>query len=316
MLILLVIWGHLIEVATFSDRIASAVYAGIYLFHIPAFAMISGMVARPAPAGTTLDRIARSLLFPLVIYQLAYWPFLAKLAPERVGGLLTPHWILWFLASLAAWRAMFPLFARLQPAVSIPLAIIIALAAGYVDGVDRTLSLSRTLVFFPAFLSGYWIAKSVPGIGTRTFVWAAGPLLLLAGMASFAGYAGWDLSLLYGSSPYAAFAQGQVPAALIRVATITSGGLAAVLFILLAPVGPGLLTRLGRATLPIYLMHGFVVVIFWKLTSVEDFASTPAFLAFCGCIAVISGIGLLFAVEAWRSVRRRTLNASGSAGRA
>ena len=72
-----------------------------------------------------------------------------------------PHWSLWFLISLFFWNVMLYLFARFNSIYSITIALIIALAVGYVDSISSFLSLSRTFVFFPLFLLGYYLKRSI-----------------------------------------------------------------------------------------------------------------------------------------------------------
>ena len=300
-LILMVIWGHLIEPAAFADSGAAAVYSAIYLFHMPAFAMLGGMVARPGPILPAIRRVATTLLLPLVVFQLLYWPFLWAFAPGRVGGALTPHWFLWYLASLAAWRLMLPLFTGMSGPVSILVAVTLAVAAGFMAEVDRTLSLSRTFVFFPAYLVGYRIAETSPGLTLPASRTARIAFVIACLGAAGAGFSGWDFTWLYGSDPYVVRDTPQVHAALTRLVVVALGILTAILFVAALPLRPGVLTSLGRLTLPVYLLHGFLVVPFWMLVPPVLSGSTFAHLAACAIAAIVTGYGIAGAVIAFRS---------------
>ncbi len=310
---ILVIWGHLIERAAFSDATAAAAYSAIYLFHIPAFAMVSGMFARASLTVAACIRTGRTLILPLVVFQLLYWPFLSALAPERIGGLLTPHWILWFLLSLAGWRFLLPVFARLNAATSVALAVAIAIAAGFLEGIGHAFSLSRTLFFFPAYLVGYWIAHKANPAPVTPRVQSVLIFVGLTGAAAAAGLAGWDFTPLFGSMPYAALSDAPVDAALVRFGVIAAGLAAAWSLLAIIPDRTGLMTRLGRATLPVYLMHGFVVVVFWNL--VPGGLGKPAwlFVLLCGALAFLIGLGLMGLAERWRLMVRRHANAAAPA---
>ena len=62
----------------------------------------------------------------------------------------------WYLFSLATWYCMVPLFNRLRPVPAILLSLVIALLVGFYPAIGKTFSLSRTLVFLPYFLLGYY----------------------------------------------------------------------------------------------------------------------------------------------------------------
>ena len=65
----------------------------------------------------------------------------------------TPYWLLWYLLSLAGWRLLLPVFARLKRPLTF--AVALAVAVGCASEVGYYLSLSRTLVFFPMFVLGW-----------------------------------------------------------------------------------------------------------------------------------------------------------------
>ena len=68
-LIILVVLGHILE-AGFNDPLAKMVWEVIYVFHMPAFLFVSGMLSRFNPA-----KIARGLLIPYFVFQTLYLLF-------------------------------------------------------------------------------------------------------------------------------------------------------------------------------------------------------------------------------------------------
>ena len=280
LLILLVVWGHLMERAAFSAPLFAGIYGAIYLFHMPAFVLLSGMVTPSQISGLGLMQSMRRLLVPLVVFQILYWPVLGG-----SGDPLQPIWILWFLLSLATWRLMLPVFIKLP--FPVPLSIGIALAAGFVDAIDYTLSLSRTLVFFPAFLVGHLYSAQIATLSQRAR-WP-GVLLfvvLTVGAGTLAAK-GADVTLLYGSRPYAATEGTLLVPVVLRLAIILSGIIASVAFLSAVPRGSGLLTQLGTRTMSVFLLHGFVVVAFWNAPAGALPGGPMGFLVLTGVLALL-----------------------------
>lgn len=289
-LMILVIWGHLIERLALTNAIGAWAYGAIYLFHIPAFAMVSGMVSRAELGWRRGAGLARKLLVPLLLFQGVYLIALERLAPHKVGDMLEPHWLLWFLLSLFLWRLMLPVFAGLRFPVA--MAVGIALAAGFVDAIDKTLSLSRTFVFFPAFLIGHVYRQEIRAIAARP-VW--GSAIFFAVLACAAGYwlaNGADIAPFYGSRPYSNWSDPLLAGAAQRLVAMGAGIVAAVGFLTLIPRQAGVLNALRRWTMPVFLLHGLLVLLFWAATPPGAFAFGAAFVVLAGVLAVLIAFGL------------------------
>ncbi|MEN9800834.1 MAG: hypothetical protein RL653_4531 [Pseudomonadota bacterium] len=261
LLLLLVGAGHGLEPLLGASATARALYSALYLFHVPAFAALSGMLSRPAwPTAASL----RALLQPLLLYQCAY----VAVDVLYLGHAFTsqwawqPYWVLWFLLSLATWRLLLPWVLRLPWPLA--WAVGIALVAGGVESVGYPLSLSRTAVFFPCFLAGHLAPVTLRA-------WLRTPRGRVLGAAAFALLAAWTLAvatghlpspdtrLLYGSTPYLGL--GLSPSA----GMLQRGAVLAVALALTGatwawtPQSRGALTRLGAASLHPYAAHGLLL---------------------------------------------------------
>lgn len=255
-LITLVVFGHALEPLR-GVAWVDALYRFLYLFHMPAFAFLSGAVARADVDLKLLKRIAFQLLLPYLLFQGLYalaarlpgWP-----DPGPVG-ITTPYWLLWYLPSLAAWRLLLPVFMRLHhPLV---LACLLALAAGWADDVGYRMSLSRTASFFPLFLLGHLYA---PAWRDRL----RGPLACALGLATLL-VLGWaagaipDPRWLYGSNGYRALGVDDAAGALWRLLRLAAGIAGSAAFLALVPRRAFAATAAGARSLQAYLAHGFLV---------------------------------------------------------
>lgn len=255
-LITLVVFGHCLEPLRGVASI-DALYRFLYLFHMPAFAFLSGAVARTDVDLKLLKRITFQLLLPYLLFQGLY--ALAARTPgwpdDGPSGITTPYWLLWYLPSLAAWRLLLPLFMRLRHPLL--LACLLALAAGWADDVGYRMSLSRIAAFFPFFMVGHLYAPAWRERlrGPLACALAAATLLALGWAASAVPDPRW----LYGSNGYTALGVDDAAGALWRFVRLAAGVVGSAAFLALVPRRAFAATAAGARSLQAYLAHGFVV---------------------------------------------------------
>ncbi|NUO72498.1 MAG: acyltransferase [Frateuria sp.] len=255
-LITLVAFGHCLEPLRGVASI-DALYRFLYLFHMPAFAYLSGAVAGTEVNPKLLRKITFQLLLPYLLFQGLYalaahlpgWPDAGPV------GITTPYWLLWYLPSLAAWRLLLPVFMRLRHPLL--LACLLALAAGWADDVGYGMSLSRIAAFFPFFVIGH---RYAPAWRERL----RGPLACVAALSALVAL-GWiagavpDPRWLYGSSGYAALGVGDASGMLWRMLRLAAGLAGSAACLALVPRRRFAVTAAGTRSLQAYLAHGFIV---------------------------------------------------------
>ncbi len=285
LLIVLVVFGHMLEAFLFSPILHSG-YLMIYCFHMPFFVMISGYFA-------SLDKkkIVTNLIMPYLIFQSLYFLFFTKVMKEtRTFDLMTPHWILWYLFSLILWRIFLVLVKEIKPYM-IVLSIILALVVGFYPTIGYYASLSRTFVFFPFFLIGRYLKQiqfdfdqlKKPSIKILTGLATLGIFLFIAinskEMNQFWFYGSLGYKAVW--TPYNVW---------IRFLLLISG------FIISLAIGSFMtkkkipfLSSLGKMTLSIYLLHGFMVKYLFKAFPLHILTRTAHYLPF----AIIATIVIL-----------------------
>lgn len=151
-LIFLVVLGHLLE--CFAGEIRLWIYLAIYSFHMPAFAYTTGYFATYNP-----KRIIYNLIYPYYIYQIAYILFQKFYLKSSVFvQFTTPYWLLWYLMAMIFWAIILKLFAETISSARLifVISLTIALIVGFDNSVGYYMSLSRTLAFFPFYVAGYF----------------------------------------------------------------------------------------------------------------------------------------------------------------
>ena len=263
-LIFLVVFGHMIQPFATDSQLINSIYAFIYIFHMPMFIMLAGFFAKGIGKPKYILNLAKKLLLPYLMFQGLYTVLYFLLGREEwYKGILHPQWAMWFLVSLFCWHILLVLFKRIPAAASILLAVFIGIAAGYVDLSAYGLSLSRTLVFFPFFLAGYFMTKeNVQLIKTKALS-IAGIIFMTALFAFIYLFINVDVTLdtdwLSGAVAYQRL-EAEMSGGLMRLIIYILAVLLIISMIALIPSGDfGWLTKIGEKTLYVYLLHGFII---------------------------------------------------------
>ncbi|WP_051247949.1 acyltransferase family protein [Nocardioides halotolerans] len=258
-LVLLVVVGHawtLLPHSALNDHL----YDFLYAWHVPAFVFVTGYLSRSFTyEPRRLWQLVRTLVVPYVLFECALALFRIYVGGEKLEDLFQdPHWPMWYLAALFFWRLMTPIFKRLPTLVAISTAVVVSLVAGLYAG--DTLDVARVLGLLPFFVLGLVSTKDAmerlraPWVRKAAVVYFAAVAVLTTWTDQLA-----QTEWLYYRSQYGELDVSDGRALLTRAALITIGMLGAWSFVALVPRIAGWFTRMGAATLVVYLFHGFVI---------------------------------------------------------
>jgi fucose 4-O-acetylase-like acetyltransferase len=258
-LIFLVVFGHLIELYIEHDNIIRSVWIFIYSFHMPMFALVSGMFSKAALNEMQTRQLIKSIVIPLVAFELLYegLEIITTGKPSNYFSLIAPYWMLWYLLSLLSWRLMLPIFSKMRFPVMI--AIVISLIASYSDNTGYFLSISRTLTFFPFFLLGWRLGDGFLSSPNKKVIGFNIAILIIALVASFMVNT-LDHRWLYGSYSLASLNMTNITGVfyqLLLYVISTLVGLSVLNLITRKDVG---IARMGQHSIYIYLWHGFAIL--------------------------------------------------------
>lgn len=284
-LIVLVVIGHTISTVRTDSALGYALYAYIYLFHMPAMILFSGIFARPEVTPRAV-RSTIQLLATWVLWE-GIWVIVRYLVEDkRISDsvLVSPAWTLWFLVSLATMRILLPYIAKLKHPLVV--SVLLAILAGFSPAIGTEFSASRTLCFLPFFVLGWqarergWLAGiwfTAPGVRARTAAWT----VLAAIAAVFVAWPGmrdswridswltWkdDYASIMDRAPLGAFDPGSAWAVLltgagVRTVLLTLAVVMILAVLVVTPRSTSIITVWGTRTLYVYLLHGPIV---WTL---------------------------------------------------
>jgi fucose 4-O-acetylase-like acetyltransferase len=237
-------------------------YNAIYFFHIPAFALVSGYLARPERSWPQLGTLATRLLIPYVVLQVLYTVYCVWFDGQALGWcqLVYPQFSLWYLLSLFFWHALLVPLSPLRPGHALAVAFCLGLGVTAIPAVGTLLSVSRTFVFLPFFVLGYEIAATgVQWPRIRGGRILAGALLGLLVIHVFVrmpvDVEDWLLGSSSNADLSAALGEGLALRALLYPVCL----LMVLIFFALVPHRRLPVTRLGERTLYVFAFHGFAL---------------------------------------------------------
>lgn len=304
--IVLVVVAHSISTIRTDSGFAYGLYAWIYLFHMPAMILLSGVFSKPEASPKAVAGTVRLIVTWLVFEGI--WVVIRALFGATAiskSFLVVPAWTLWFLVTLVTMRILLPYIARLRHPLLFSIAL--AILAGFSPEIGTEFSVSRTLVFLPFFVLGWlaqdrgWFSKpwfQRPSSGLR----AGAGAVLAAAAAVFFIFPNmrneWRIDhWLVWRDSYSHLIDGPIWQVLLEGSAIRAGLLAVaaamtLAVLLVVPRREGRLTVWGSRTLYVYLLHGPIIYAARESGLVDWFGSfgLGGVLALVACAVAVTAL--------------------------
>ncbi|WP_193450775.1 MULTISPECIES: acyltransferase family protein [Providencia] len=253
-LIMLVVFGHLLETKISSSQVLTDIFKTIYSFHMPAFIMLSGLFFNTK---NNVKKTYNNIIVPFIFYNLLYELILFTSAKtlSYYTLVLSPAWIMWFLYSLAIWRLITPIFLKIKyPFV---ISVFISLIACNFNFIGYPLGLSRTLTFFPVFLFSVLYKDVI--FKSFNFKYKALSLIAFILLLSGVYFSDIDYRIWFGSRSMSTLGYGAISGTLLKLATLLISILLSILLFTLISRKNISTTNFGENTLHVYLAHGVII---------------------------------------------------------
>lgn len=255
---ILIVVNHMTSYMRADSGLLQAYYFGSWGFRLPVYIVIAGYFTRAdSLGGRGAVKLLRNILFVyFALYTIAWLQRGLNEADWKFNPAF-PSYTLWFLVSLFTWRLMLPIFSQLR--FLFPLSIAVALGVGFIGGIGHSMSLSRTIAFWPLFLVGWYLQNGSP---LRQFLDRATVRLsawIVTGVSLIAGYYIYPyLSPVYFEmrGSYTGEWGEQFAQAAIRLGILGYGAVGALALMALLPRGRiSIITYVGSGSFYIYLLH-------------------------------------------------------------
>jgi fucose 4-O-acetylase-like acetyltransferase len=250
---------------------------------------------------------------PYVVFESALALFRIYVGGEHMRDIWQyPHWPMWYLSALFFWRLGTPVFKAMPTYLAVPVSVAISLAGGMVAG--STFDFFRICGFLPFFvlglkasperlerLRGPWVQQ----VAVVAFLAIA---VATTWMDQLVGTTDW----LYYSYGYRDLGVSDVHGVVERAALLVVGLAGALAFFALVPRTRGWFTRMGAATLVVYLFHGFVIK-GAEYAGYVSWADSHTSVALCVTTASAAALAMLLAWPPVARVLQHAVDPFGSA---
>ncbi|MFC3995001.1 acyltransferase family protein [Nocardiopsis sediminis] len=258
LLILLVVVGHAIS-PTADSHLASAVYFWIYLFHMPAFVLISGYLSKSFDgSGRRVDKLLTTVAVPYLVFWGIYALQSLSVGRSLPESPADPVWLTWFLAALFVWRLTVPIWKRIRWPFAV--AVAVSLAGGVVATGD-ILGISRIISLTPFFVAGLLLEQRHFDFLKQTWVrvWA-GCTVLVTAAACYLYLERLSLEWVYWRESLTDRDVDLLPVGLpARIVFLALAFALTAAVLSLTPRRTTWFTALGALTMYVYLLHGLVI---------------------------------------------------------
>lgn len=255
---MLIVMGHVIEPLVNSNGFCRYLYVFIYSFHIPTFVFISGYFSSAEFSPGSIKKNVITLLVPYILFQYLFSLFIFVASGfETVNlTLLKPHNVMWYLLSLFTWRTLLPFIVKIRLPYIVILLIGTALIAGYCTWINRYLSFSRTIVFFPFFFLGYYVRKKNCFVDAKKIPRLVSLLLLCTSLLLSALLVHINLHWYYGDCAYRTVLENRwIYGPLFRLIVLSQGLITSLSFLSLVTDKKISVSVLGTRTMYVFLLH-------------------------------------------------------------
>ena len=257
-LIFCVVLGHFLLPVSPKEPLVHTVFNWIYLFHMPAFVLVSGYFSRSYVRKNNKEYKLVGYVGLYVLLTVCIWAVNLALGNKiNVKEILSTSSAQWYLLSMAFWLLAIPFVVRLKTPFAFFAFIALGILAGSIQSCGNFLTLSRTIVFFPFFLAGYCFGDFFPE-KTKPWMRVLAALILISFACILFLYKedlGMFLKIIYGNNSYKNLGLSTKTGIIYRFVWYIVASVMTFSVMCLIPKKRFIFTYIGERTLGIYFVH-------------------------------------------------------------
>lgn len=264
-LILFIILAHVLSLCSKYYNYSDDFFKFATLFMLQCFFFISAYFSSKSkvPKNKRIYNLLKIYLLWQTIITI-YYAFILNIIDFNLNYLI-PRYTLWFLITMIFYNLLAFILEKVNYNIMIPTSIIIGLLSGFIPYIGETLSLSRTVVFFPFYVIGYYAQDlnllsiiKTKQIKKLTFILSIVILVLILNYDNIL-----SIKILKGKYSYYDIDNINLFLACVeRLIFYIFSIVVSISFLNLIPKKASILTTLGRNTLYIYLTQGMILKTF------------------------------------------------------
>ncbi|PRR80287.1 acyltransferase family protein [Clostridium vincentii] len=269
-LIICVIIGNSLEYANPTSIDLNYFILFLYIFHMPLFAFISGYFNIRSKR-TTQEKVISILkiyLFAQIFYFLANKLLFGDLNSKI--NFFAPTWTMWYFISLMSWYIISDFIKNKKRWFII--SILISLYVGFDQSIGSYASISRTFFFLPYFIAGMGFKEEyfekLRKYKYKLAIVSVVFFIILYSVSDFV-----PVELFFEYTNYSTYSDSSLFAFIIRIFHYISSFVVIAFLIGVAPKTRTSLSKIGQASLVLYVSHGFIIKLLYKYSPINY--STP-----------------------------------------
>lgn len=311
-LIIFIILAHVLSLCSKYYNYSDDFFKFAALFMLQCFFFISAYFQ--SKSKTPRKKRILNLLKTYLLWQTIitiYYAFVLQIIDFNLNYLI-PRYTLWFLITMIFYNMSEWILEKVSYKIMIPISIIIGLVVGFIPIIGSTLSLSRTFVFFPFYVLGYY-AKDLnllskiktKQVKTITIILSIIILIVILNYNSI-------LSIKILKGKYSYFDIDNVNIILAceeRLLFYIVSIIVSIAFLNLVPKKESMLATLGRNTLYIYLTQGMILKTFVTEKILLDNRIVGTLLLFlCAFILTIVVTRIINKVQSYKKYKMEVIH--------
>ncbi len=287
-LIILVVFAHFLYDLQAQHEWNTVLVNAIYMFHMPAFVFVSGYFSK-----SENSRSLRSILLLIVAYLLYTAGFIVFNLYNGIPviSLTYPYYSAWYILALVIWRLVTPYIAKIRGILF--LLISFSVLSGFWAEFDLKYTAVKVIVFYPFFMAGYLLqpetVKKLQQNSSKKRILSGVILLFIATVCGFLATKYFHITM-QDMLPNYYVRQGLEPAFARGSILVVAGFCIVSMLLISAEKHIPLLTKAGRNTLAVYLLHRPVTL--WFTSAVLNNSEQEQILKACvGTVLIIVVFG-------------------------
>lgn len=265
LLIILVVFGHALELLRVNSLLSNYIYNFIYSFHMPVFIFLSGYLAKNVSKGR--ENAFKQYFIPFLLFN-SIWNFIQVITTSMISipvdspvafSFLNPGWALWYILAMFIWKSLLPDLLKIKNIFRVVL--VVGILSRLFSEFNVFLSLSRLLVFTPYFVGGFLFSKeSLERV--RNSRLSISIILLLISLAFnyfFLFHTTYPTEFLWADRPFSFFSNSLLVSICLGIALYIVGFSFVIIFLRLMTKKETFLTKIGINSFPVYILHTYLV---------------------------------------------------------
>lgn len=273
LLISTVVLGHLITYYTGESTILKSVYFFIYIFHMPAFVFVSGLLMKNTIKNKKYDKIFSYLILGFVIKFLKFFVDAVTLKKTEIK-LFDENTVAWYAFAIFVFALITIYLKRFNKMYIFIFSVVLGVVAGYDNSAETFLSIGRIFTFYPFFFAGFCLeSQKIIEFTNKIWVKILGAVSIVATAAAVylkIDDINWLIKLLKGKNPYDSLSRLEDYAGLFRLGHYALAFVLIFAIIALTPNIKSFITTLGSRTLSIYTFHTVTIYILRRVFDLDD----------------------------------------------